>query len=62
MKTLVLWLSMGLLLRLALSPAWGSRTIRRLLGHRGTSCVVSRQRRRRTFPLTIWTGARRAER
>ena len=60
MKTLVLWLSMGLLLRLALSPAWASRT--RLLGHRGTSCVVSRQRRRRTFPLTIWTGARRAER
>ena len=35
MKTLVLWLSMGLLLRLALSPAWGSSHHQEAVGAQG---------------------------
>ena len=35
MKTLVLWLSMGLLLRLALSPAWGQLHHQEAVGAQG---------------------------
>ena len=61
MKTLILSVSLGPPLGLAMGPAGGSRNANRQSRHRGTSRVPSRQRWRRTSLSMTLTAARRAE-